>query len=115
MKREITQAGNQTAQEGRLLAIVAHFFAIGILASWVLNLQKENSFVSFYNRQMIGWHVLMFLNGGLIHFFLGGFIKFIIWGVLIFLWITSLFGAMKEKKVLIPFFGPYFQKIFRSL
>lgn len=111
----MTRADKQSAEDGKLLAMVSHFFILGTIISWILNLNKQNSFVSFYNRQMIGWHLLIFLNGWLIYAFFGGFIKFIIWGVLIFLWITSLFGAMKEKETLIPVFGAYFQKIFRSL
>ncbi|TYP96739.1 hypothetical protein C7447_10638 [Tenacibaculum adriaticum] len=106
---------NQTAKEGQLLAIISHFWIIGTLISWLLNLKKQNSFTSFYIRQMIGWHLLLFLNGWLIYNFFGGFIKWILGGILAIFWLMSIFGAITEKERLIPFFGEYFQNFFRSL
>lgn len=102
-------------KNGKLLAIIAHFWVIGTLISWVLNLKKKNDFTSFYTRQMIGWHLLAFLNGWLILKFFGGFIKWILGSILVIFWLISIFGAISEKRKLIPFFGDKFQEWFRSL
>ncbi|MFD0992062.1 hypothetical protein [Tenacibaculum geojense] len=104
-----------TASDGKMLAIISHFWVIGTLISWVLNLSKKNTFTAFYNRQMIGWHLLTFLNGWLIYNYLGGFIKWILGVILFIFWIISLFGAITGKEKLIPVFGTYFQNFFRSL
>lgn len=106
---------SNNAKDGKLLAIIAHFWVIGLLVAWVLNLKKNNSFTSFYTRQMIGWHLLAFLNGWLIYSFFGGFIKWILGVVLVIFWLMSLLGALTTKLRLIPFFGEKFQEWFRSL
>ena len=106
---------NQTAKEGKLLATISHFWVIGTLISWFLNLKKQNSFTSFYNRQMIGWHLLFFINGWVVYSFFGGFIGWITSAILVVFWLMSFFGAISKRKRLIPFFGDYFQNLFRSL
>ena len=103
------------SNKGRLLAVICHLWGIGLLISWIVNLNLKNNFVSFYNRQILGWHVLAFFNGWLIYAVLGGFIKWILGGVLVLFWIISIIGAFSKTKTLMPIFGGYFQKIFRSL
>ncbi len=106
---------NLTAKEGKTLAIIAHFWVFGTLISWFLNLKDQNSFTNFYVRQMIGWHLLVFLNGWLIYNFLGGFIKWVLGVILVFFWFMSLLGALSSRERLTPVFGTYFQDWFKSL
>ena len=103
------------SDKGRILAVISHLWGFGLLISWIVNLNVKNNFVSFYNRQMLGWHILAFLNGWLIYAILGGFIKWILGGALLIFWVMSIIGAFTKTETLIPFFGSYFQKIFRSL
>lgn len=104
-----------TIKDGKLLAIISHFWILGTIIAWFLNLKKQNTFTSFYVRQMIGWHLLAFLNGWLIYNFFGGFIKWILGVILFFFWLISIIGAFSGSKKFIPAFGPYFQNIFKSL
>lgn len=104
---------NLVVKEGKLFAVVSHFWLIGLVIAWVLNLKKQNTFTNFYVRQMLGFNLLLFLEGGLA--FLGGFIKWVLGVVLFVFWLISVFGAITGEKKLIPFFGPYFQDWFKSL
>lgn len=107
---------NNDVKDGKLLAVIAHFWLIGTVVAWVLNLKKNNSFTSFYVRQMIGWHLLTFLNGFIVLKILRiGFLKWIL-GVILFIFLLmSFFSAFSGKKSLTPFFGEKFQEWFKSL
>ena len=115
MSQEVTIVDEQTAKDGKLLALLSHFFIIGTIIAWVLNLKKQNEFAAFYIRQMIGWHLLLFLIEGIVYSIFGWFIAKILFYILIFIWLTSIFGAFSNKLKLMPVVGEYFQKIFRSL
>lgn len=115
MSQEVTIVDEQTAKDGKLLAILSHFWILGTIIAWILNLSKKNEYAAFYIRQMIGLQVLGFLVEGIIVYILGGFIAKILGIALFVLWLISLFGAFSDKLKLIPVVGAYFQKIFRSL
>lgn len=111
---EVIVTDEQTTKDGKLLAIVAHFWVIGTIAAWILNLKKGNEFTAFYVRQMIGFQLLGFL----IEFVVGkisGTIAFVLGGLLLVFWVLSLIGAATGKLKLMPVVGEYFQKLFRSL
>ncbi|MCH2033538.1 MAG: hypothetical protein MK202_08480 [Tenacibaculum sp.] len=104
-----------SVEEGKTLALISHFWFIGTVIAWILNLKKQNEFTRFYVRQMLGWDLLAFLNGWLIYSFLGGFIKWIIGVILVLFWIISFIGCLSGDKKLIPVFGEHFQDWFKSL
>ena len=114
MSQEVTIVDEQTAKDGKVLAIVSHLWVIGTIIAWVLNLKKQNEFASFYIRQMIGFQLLAFI----IEIIVGrisGTIAGILGFGLIILWFISIIGAFSNKLKLMPVVGEYFQKIFRSL
>lgn len=103
-------------KDGKILAIISHFWVIGLLISWVLNLKKNNTFTSFYTRQMIGWNLLTFLNTFIILKVLRfDFLKWIFGIILLIFWFISLFGAISGEKKLMPYIGEKIQDFFRSL
>ena len=116
MNQELTTiVDSKTAEDGKILALVAHFPVLGTVIAWVINLSKKNEFTSFYIRQMIGYQILTFLTQGIIVTLLGGFIAKIIGLILFVFWVLSIIGAFTSELKLMPIVGAYFQKIFRSL
>lgn len=105
----------QTVSEGKLTAIISHFWIVGLVIAFVMNLNKKNHFASFYIRQMIGLNLAQFLNGVVVYKLLGGTAGWIV-GVLLFIcWFISLFGAIKGEEKLIPYIGEYFQDWFKGV
>ena len=115
MNQDVTIVDSQTAKDGKLLALLSHFWVIGTIAAWVLNLSKKNEFSAFYIRQMIGFQLLTFIVEGIVVSILGSFIAKVIGLFLFIFWVMSLFGSLSDKLKLMPVVGSYFQKIFRSL
>lgn len=114
MSQEVTIVDEQTAKDGKFLAILSHFWIVGTLIAWVLNLKKKNEFAGFYIRQMIGFQILGFVIEAVVAG-ISGTIASILGFVLFIFWILSLFGAFSDKLKPMPVIGEYFQKIFRSL
>ena len=106
---------NQTVNDGKIYAIISHFWILGTLIALLLNFSKKNSYANFYIKQMLGWHLLSFVNGWIVYKYIGGFIGWIIGAILFVFWIISLIGAFKGEKKLIPVFGEHFQNWFKSL
>jgi len=116
MNQDITTVvDSETIKDGKLIALLAHFWIVGTVISWVINLSKKNEFSAFYIRQMIGYQVLVFLTEGIVLSVFGKFIAWLLGMFLLLFWFLSLFGAVSGKLKLMPVIGAYFQKIFRSL
>ncbi|WGH75523.1 hypothetical protein P8625_15905 [Tenacibaculum tangerinum] len=106
---------NQTVSQGKTAAIISHFWVIGLIIAFVLNMNKRNPFTSFYIRQMLGLNILQLLNGWIIYKYLGNIAGWIV-GVLLFvLWIISLIAAIKGEKKLVPVVGEQFQNLFKGI
>lgn len=102
-------------KDGKLAAIICHFWIVGLVIGFVMNLNKKNYFTSFYLRQMIDMNLAQFLNGVVVYNYLGDTAGWIV-GVLLFIgWLISLFGAFKEEEKLIPYVGEYFQNWFNQI
>ncbi len=102
-------------EEGKTNAIISHFTIIGTIIAIFLNNSKKNQFTSFYIRQMIGLHLLSFLNGWLTKQYLSGWISSAI-GITIFLfWLISFIGAINNNEKVIPYIGDKFQEWFKVI
>jgi len=96
------------------MAIISHFWIIGLIIATVLNINRKNTFTRFYIRQMIGINLLILLNSYLILNLLGE-LALSIGGLVIFiLWIISLVGAISGAEKEVPFVGEYFQNWFHN-
>lgn len=105
---------NQSVNEGKTAAIISHFWIIGLIIAFIMNMSKKNYFSSFYIRQMIGLNALQVLNGWIVYKFLGGTAGWIVGVLLFILWIISLFGAIKSEEKLVPVVGEQFQNWFKN-
>tara|TARA_B100000809_G_C15005098_1_gene482928 strand:- start:681 stop:1007 length:327 start_codon:yes stop_codon:yes gene_type:complete len=106
---------NHTVNEGKTAAIVSHFWIIGLIIAFVMNLNKKNFFTSFYIRQMIGLNLIQFINRAVIFKYLGETAGWIVGAFLIIFWFMSLFSAVKGEEKELPYVGAYFQKWFNGI
>ncbi len=106
---------NPGVDEGKKTAIISHFWIIGLVIAFIMNMNKKNYFASFYIRQMIGLNLLQFLNGAIIYKYFGSTLGWII-GVMIFiLWVISLISAIQGEEKEVPVVGEHFQNWFRGV
>lgn len=106
---------NTSVNEGKIAAIISHFWVIGLVIAFVMNMNKKNYFTSFYIRQMVGLNVFQFLNGAIIYKYISTSASWLV-GVLIFvLWLISLISAIKGEEKELPIVGEHFQNWFRGL
>ncbi|WP_166382958.1 MULTISPECIES: hypothetical protein [unclassified Polaribacter] len=106
---------NQTANEGKTMAIISHFWIIGLIIAFFMNNSTKNSFANFYIRQMIGLNLIQFLNGWIVYKYLGGTAGVIVSAILLVLWVISLMGAVKGEEKIIPVVGDQFQEWFKNI
>ena len=106
---------NLTINEGKTAAIISHFTVIGLIIAFVLNMNKKNTFASFYIRQMLGLNLLYMANIWIVYRYLGNTIGWAV-GVLLFvLWLISLLAVLKGEKKLVPVVGEQFQNLFKGI
>lgn len=106
---------NTSVSDGKTMAIISHFWVIGLVIAYIMNMNKRNYFASFYIRQMIGLNILQFLNGAIIYKFLGSSTGYVV-GIIIFIfWIISLIAAIQGDEKETPVLGEYFQDWFRGI
>ncbi|MDG1397936.1 MAG: hypothetical protein P8P88_06075 [Polaribacter sp.] len=106
---------NTSVNEGKIAAIISHFWVIGLVIAFVMNMNKKNYFTSFYIRQMVGLNIFQFLNGAIIYKYISTSASWLV-GVLIFvLWLLSLISAIKGEEKELPIVGEHFQNWFRGL
>lgn len=106
---------NQTVNEGKIAAVISHFWIAGLIIAFIMNNSKRNYFTNFYIRQLIGLNLIQFINGWIIYKFLGETAGWIV-GILLFvLWIISLMGAIKGEEKLVPVVGEQFQDWFKNI
>lgn len=106
---------NTSVSEGKTAAIISHFWIVGLVIAFVMNINKKNYFASFYIRQMIGLNIIQFLNGAIILKFFGSSASYIIGALTFILWIISLIGAFKGVEKEVPVVGEHFQNWFRAI
>ncbi|WP_438950768.1 hypothetical protein [Porticoccus sp.] len=99
---------------GKTKAIIAHITLIGWIIALVLNMQKRDSYTSFYIRQYLGI-MICGLVGNLVFSMIHNSLV-MIWAILILVaWVISLVGAITDKETEIPYLGRYFQDWFKGL
>lgn len=106
---------NHSVNQGKTAAIISHFWIIGLIIAFVMNLNKKNYFTSFYIRQTIGLNLIQFINGAIIYKYIGDTPGKIIWILLIIAWVISLVSAIKGEEKELPYVGAYFQKWFNGI
>ena len=106
---------NHSVNQEKTAAIISHFWIIGLIIAFVMNLNKKNYFTRFYIRQTIGLNLIQFINGAIIYKYIGDTPGKIIWILLIIAWVVSLVSAIKGEERELPYVGAYFQKWFNGI
>ena len=106
---------NQTAAEGKTLAVVSYLTIIGTIIAFVLNQNKKNYFAAFHIRQALG----IFLTALIVNFLLRDsnfdWLDWILRVGVFVLWIFGLIGAIQGEEKRVPLLGDKFQEWFGSI
>jgi len=97
-----------------LAGALAYLSPIGWARAFLIHLFRKDEYIAFHLRQAGGIYVtlgvLLFLSR--IPYQIG----FIIWllGLLLcfFLWVVGFMGSVQNKRVIVPYLGPYYQAWF---
>jgi len=99
-------------KDGKISAIIAHFFILGPVIAFFINQEVKDPFGKFYIKQNIGLTCIFLLLGALVGAIPNAFAAYGFYGFIFILWIFSFSGAVSNEYKLIPFFGDFIQKIF---
>lgn len=105
---------NKITKDGKLAAIIAHFFILGPVIAFFINQEEKDPFASFYIKQNIGLTCVFLLLGALVGAIPNEFAAYGFYAFIVVLWIFSFSGAVSNEYKSIPFFGTIIQKIFTS-
>ena len=103
-----------TIKNGRTLAIVSHITFVGLIISVVMNADKKNAFTSFYNRQMLGLIIMLFI-AQITDKYINGTLGYILWLISAIAWLFSFINILQSKATLIPYIGEKFQEWFANI
>jgi len=101
-----------TIEEGKSLAILCYITFIGTIIAFFMNREKQNPFVSFHIRQMIGL-MAIWLAADLVLYVSS--IGFVIWIFGVILWFIGVFYAIKGEAKTVPLLGDKFQEWFINI
>ncbi len=102
-------------EEHKVNSIISHITIIGCIVSILMNNEKKNPFVSFYNRQTLGMFLCFHIGGYLIGYFDSWIASMTYWILFLILWIISFSGVLSNDMKLIPGVGEQFQNWFKNL
>ena len=106
---------NQSAQEGKTIAIISYITIIGTLIAFIMNQNKHNYFASFHIRQALGIFLLFMLVNFFQRFTNFGWLDTILGIGVFILWIMGLIGAIQGEEKKVPLLGDQFQEWFRNI
>ena len=115
MDKELME--NKIHKDGKLAAIISHITFLGPIIAWFINQEENDAFGAFYIRQSLGLVCIFLVISAILPIVpdiiflptLGGFYLFVL-----ILWLYSFSGAISNEYKLIPFFGNFFQKLFKK-
>lgn len=97
----------------RVLGIVAYISFIGTIVAYSLNVEEKSEYIRFHVRQMMGLILFSFVTFVVDNFNQNIGLGF--WAVAFVCWTICLSGALQGKKLMLPIFGSYFQKWFKTI
>jgi len=102
---------NNISKDGKLAAIIAHFFILGPVIAFFINQEEKDPFGSFYIKQNIGLTFVFLLLGSLVGAIPNAYAAYGFYAFIFILWIFSFTGAVSNEYKLIPILGSVIQKI----
>lgn len=103
-----------TIKNGKTWAIVSHITFVGLIISVVMNGDKKNPFTAFYNRQMLGLIIMLFISQ-ITDKYINGTVGYILWLLSAVAWLYSFISILQEKIQPTPYIGEKFQEWFRNI
>lgn len=103
-----------TIKNGKTLAIVGHITFIGLIISIIMNGEKRNPFTAFYNRQMLGLIIMLFI-AQITDKYISGTLGYVFWLISAISWLYSLICIIQEKVKPLPLIGDKFQEWFTNI
>lgn len=104
----------ETIKEGKTLAIVSHITFVGLIIALIMNGDKKNPYTSFYNRQMIGLVIMLFV-AQITDKYISGTVGYILWLIAAIAWLYSLINIIQSKVQPLPVVGDKFQEWFANI
>lgn len=104
-----------TAEEGKTLALVAYLTLIGTLIAFFMNQEKRNAFTSFHVRQALGLGLLYIGIATIVSSLDSMMVSISFWIFFSVLFLYAIFGAISGKENKIPMLGDLFQNLFKSI
>ncbi|WP_304141758.1 hypothetical protein [Mesoflavibacter zeaxanthinifaciens] len=104
-----------TAEEGKTLAVVSYLTIIGSVIAIIMNNEKKNEFTAFHNRQGLGLCLMYMIIGYFISQFDNMQISVAFWVGMGLLFFYGIINAINGKMQAVPLVGPFFQRIFSSI
>lgn len=101
-------------KEGKTWAIVSHLTFIGLIIAIIMNSEKRNPFTSFYNRQMLGLIIMLFISQ-ITDKYINGTLGYALWVISAVGWLFSFIHIIKGETKLLPYVGEKFQEWFRNI
>jgi len=116
MERNDLKINEVRIEDNKTLGIISYLTWIGLLVAFIMNKDKNDSFVKFHIRQNAGLF-LIGLASGLLNFIpgVGGVISYIVFTALFVLWVIGLIGAINWKENPVPVLGGVFQEWFKGI
>ena len=103
---------NLTAKEGKTAAIIGYLTIVGTLIAIFMNQEKKNDFAKFHIRQAFGINASYLAFAAILNYFQNINAYYGFWIFFSILAFYGLYGAVQEKKTIIPFVGDKFQEWF---
>jgi uncharacterized membrane protein len=106
---------NQTADNGKTVALIAYLFFLGWIIALLLNNNNKTVFGSFHIRQSLGimcTGVLVILSIDFFDIFILSIIAIL---AMFVFWLIGFLSAVKGEMKLVPFLGEKFQDWFKGI
>ncbi|SRR5690554_5090061 len=111
-----TDTPTTAVEEGKTIAIIAYITIFGLIAAFIMNTDKKNTFAAFHIRQSLGLGltglVLSFVN---VIPILGWIVGILGSLLLIILWVIGLISALNGQEKPVPVLGEKYQEWLKGI
>lgn len=105
-----------TVEEGKTMAIIAYITIFGLLAAFIMNNDKKNSFAKYHIRQSLGLGITGLALGVVSWIPILGWILSPLGMIfLMVLWIIGLIGALNGEEKPVPVLGEKYQEWLKGI
>ncbi len=111
-----TPSPTSTVEEGKTIAIIAYITIFGLLAAFIMNNDKKNSFAKYHIRQALGLGLTGLALGAVSWIPILGWILAPLGMIfLLVLWVIGLISALNGEEKPVPVLGDKYQEWFKGV